>query len=118
MIPSRTTHRDLLAAARRLQAAALADDDDALHLELCRLRNTFVDHARGEQEELAARGERAVARLRVVESGHRRLLAHIDALLAEVGTEAGDCPCHRRAVELTRELSRHALVETALFDRI
>lgn len=112
-----TTHRDVLVAARRLQAAALADDDAALHAELRRLRNTFIDHARDERRELSARHGGGAARLLIVEAGHRHLLERIDDLLATASGDREDCRCHRRAVELTRDLSRHALAEVEMFAR-
>ncbi|MCB1003469.1 MAG: hypothetical protein KDB35_04710 [Acidimicrobiales bacterium] len=106
------THVALMARARRLEQAAIADDLDAVHAELCGLRNALVDHLHAEADSLEGLGT-AVAE--VISAGQHRLLSTVDELLNRVGDGDGaDCACVQRSLEVTRALARQARLETAV----
>ena len=105
------THLGLMARANRLEQAAMADDRDAVHAELCGLRNALVDHLHAEAGSLSHLGT-AVAE--VISAGQHRLLSTIDELLNRVDDDGSDCACVQRSFELTRTLARQARLETAV----
>jgi hypothetical protein len=65
------SHFDLLAAARAVRQAAVADDTAVLHTELLRLRTDLVNHLDAEQEQVDRLPGAAPI---VVRDGQQRLL--------------------------------------------
>ena len=104
------SHPELLAVARAVRRAAVSDDTDRLHLELCRLRSALLVHVHAEREELSTL---PAAEGAVVAEGQRRLLGLLDDLLY-VGDDgrAEGCTCLVRAAEVEVELRRQAMLET------
>lgn len=105
------SHLDLLAHARVIQRSALAGEVDALHAELCDLRNSLTEHLRGESEWLDGL---SVAVAEVTRTGHRRLLEQVDRLI--VGSEHDDrsCRCVEGTARLMQMLQRQARLESSL----
>lgn len=98
-----------------MRLAAAADDIDALHTELGRLRSALADHVRDEVTDLASlTGPTA----EVIARGQRQLLALADELLeASAPGSAGrdhQCRCLQRSAELTRVLTRQARLEAGV----
>src|SRR5690606_29274860 len=91
------SHLDLLATADRVRLAAAADDIDALHTELCRLRTALADHMRDEGGDLASLTGPAAE---VVARGQRHLSALVGELLdaSAPGSASQDdqCRCLQR----------------------
>ena len=97
---------DLLDAARAVQRAATDGDVDALHGEVCRLRNALVEHVAG--CDLADDG--GVQR-RVARHGQQRLLHFIDELLSTTHEGTESCTCVVRGAELRSLLIRQLRLE-------
>lgn len=104
------TARDLLGAAAELRAAAVADDGEALHGALLRLRNQLGEHARRSERELGTLPGAVPA---VVRGGQERLLALVDALLFSAEGETGSCACLVRSADLEARLRRQARLEAS-----
>jgi hypothetical protein len=106
------SHLDLLARTRALQAAAMRDDPETFRAELARLRTDLADHLQGERATLAPLPS---ITQRVVTRGQQRLLELVDQLVTATGEQNASYPSLIRSVALTRELSRQARLEAALF---
>jgi hypothetical protein len=105
------TTRDLRAAAAAIHSAVAADDADALHEALVRLRRQIVERTRAGAELDRLPG----ALPTVVRGGQERLLAMIDDLLFVDDDGTGRCPCLDRAADLEVRVRRQARLEaTAL----
>lgn len=102
----RSSRIELLRAVRTVQQAAVADDVEALHDELCRLRNALVEHI-GD----APAGGASEAQLRLIRHGRRRLLRFIDDLLSTTHEAAESCTCLVRGAELRSLLLRQLQLE-------
>ena len=105
------THLDLLDGARALEQAALGNDLDAVHRELCRLRNDLACHVVSEGPKLQALSP--VSR-RVVLQGQERLRKLIDEVIAGTPIGASECSCLVRAGDIVRSLTRQARLEVGL----
>ncbi|GEM_PF-2782759 len=105
------SHLDLLCIATRVRAAAVAGDDDALHSELCGLRNALTEHLRAER--LDAPTNESVGR--IVLEGQQRLLRLVDGLLFGPRDGVDDCNCLVRATEVDIALRRQARLESLAF---
>ena len=103
------SHLDLLAAARAVQRIAAVGDADALHDEVCRLRNTLIAHL---HDEGSFDGNPDDLGHRLSRHGQQRLLRFIDELLSST-SEGGsdDCTCLVRAAELRALLLRQVKLE-------
>lgn len=120
---SRESHLDLLDLARSLAAHARADDGgagaasadeiDALHDELCALRNALVEHVHAERDELARLSPAART---AVEEGQRRLLHQVEDIMASADAGA-HCDCVGRSVHLVGMLATQARIEAGLLAR-
>ena len=108
---SNVSHVDLLRFAGALQAVTLGRDLDAVHSELCSLRNALVHHIRDEERHLRGVSP-AVAD--AVRRGQRNLLREIDAVLAHADEFDDDCRCVSKATHLTRSIARQATLESHL----
>ncbi len=108
---SNVSHVDLLGFARALQTVALRRDIDAVHSELCSLRNALVRHIRDEQPQL--RGL-APPIAEAVRRGQKDLLREIDTVLAHAGEADDECRCVSKATHLTKALARQASLEIHL----
>lgn len=97
---------DLLDAARAVQRAATEGDIDALHSEVCRLRNALVEHVAG-----CDLGDDGGVQRRVARHGQQRLLHFIDELLSTTHEGAETCTCLVRGVELRSMLIRQLRLE-------
>lgn len=107
------SHLDLIEGARSLRRAAMGADVDAVHGELCELRNDLARHLSSESDSIAQLSP--VAR-RLVTKGTKRLRSLIDELLAATGGDAdADCACLARSDELFVELMRQARLENDVF---
>lgn len=106
-----TSHLDLLDRASALEQAAMADDLDSAHAELCRLRNALVDHLHTESGTLDRLGPAAAE---VVRAGQERLLSSINALMDRSASEEPSCACVPRSLEVTRALARQARLEAQM----
>jgi len=112
---TRTMHRDLIAAARRIRDAAADVDTTALHIQLCGLRSSLLDHFReeaGSVDEIRGSGSIVVA------DGQRRLIRFLDELIFASADAPHGCACRLKAVELEHQLRRQARLEHALLVRI
>ncbi len=105
------SHVDLLKLARALQSVTLGRDLDAVHTELCSLRNALVRHIRDE-EGLARQLVPAVAA--AVRRGQQELLRDVDAILAHAEGVAAECRCVSEASHLTKAIARQAILENHL----
>lgn len=98
-----------------MRLAAAADDIDALHTELCRLRSALADHIRNEVTDLASLTEPTAE---VVARGQRQLLGLADELLeaSAPGSPHPDhqCRCLQRSAELSHLLTRQARLEAGV----
>lgn len=97
---------DLLDAARAVQRAATDGDMDALHGEVCRLRNALVEHVAGDDQADDGSVQRRLAR-----HGQQRLLHFIDELLSTTHERAEGCTCLVRGAELRSLLIRQLRLE-------
>lgn len=107
------SHVDLLALARSVQAAAVADDLDELARAVQRLRSGLHRHVACERR---GQGHLPAPLRAVVFGGQDRLLRLVDA----IGVEAeGDpeCACVRHGAELVVALRRQAALEAAALGR-
>ena len=102
----RPRHLELLDAARAVQRAAADDDMDALHSEVCRLRNALVEHVAG-----CGLGDDGSVQRRVARHGQQRLLHFIDELLSTTHESADTCTCMVRGAELRSLLIRQLRLE-------
>ena len=105
------SHLELLAAARTVQRIAVTGDADALHEEVCRLRNAMVTHVHHER---ATGDDPDVIEHRLTRHGHQRLLRFIDELLSTTSGDGTDCTCLVRAAELRALLLRHVKLENRI----
>jgi hypothetical protein len=96
---------DLLNAARAVQRAATDGDVDALHDEVCRLRNALVEHVSNH------RLDGGDVPARVARTGQQRLLHFIDELLWTTHEGAESCTCLVRGAELRSMLIRQLRLE-------
>lgn len=96
----------LLDAARAVQRAATEDDVDALHDEVCRLRNALVEHGVG-----TGPPDDGDVHVRLARDGQQRLLHFIDELLATTHEGAETCTCLVRGAELRSLLIRQLRLE-------
>lgn len=103
------SHEQLLALARSVQAAAIADDLTELSRSVQRLRRGLRHHVEVER----ARAANLASPLRaVVFGGQDRLMRLVDALCSDVDGDR-ECACVRRAAELVVALTRQATLEAA-----
>lgn len=102
------SHLELLEAARAVQRIAVVGDADALHDEVCRLRNALISHLHHERVD----GASDDLGQRLSRHGQQRLLRFIDELLSST-SEGGsdDCTCLVRAAELRALLLRQVKLE-------
>jgi hypothetical protein len=105
------THLDLLDGARALERAALSDDLDAVHQQLCRLRNDLARHVLSEGPEL---DDLSPVSRRVVLDGQERLRVLIDDVIGGTRADAPECVCLARAGDIVRSLTRQARLEVGL----
>lgn len=109
------SHLDLLAAARHVQRIAAGGDADALHEEVCRLRNALVAHV---HDERAGDPRPDDHTHRLARHGQQRLLRFVDELLCSTSSDAlDDCSCLVRAVELRALLLRQVKLENRVMSR-
>lgn len=108
------SHLELLTVARAVRHAAISDDTDRLHVELCRLRTDLLLHLHAETEALS---DLSTAAASVVADGQRRLLGLLDDLLfvSDDGRAEGCC-CLVRAAEVEVALRRQARLEALVRD--
>lgn len=111
MSSNNVSHVDLLRFARVLQTVTLGRDVDAVHSELCSLRNALVRHIRDEEQQL--RGV-APAVADAVRRGQKNLLREIDAVLAHADEADDECRCVSKATHLTKSIARQASLESHL----
>lgn len=105
------SHVDLLRLARSLHSVSLGTDIDAVHTELCALRNALVRHIRAEEGQFDSFSSPAVAAVR---RGHEDLLREIDAILTHADGSDYGCRCVLKASHLTKAIARQAALENAL----
>lgn len=98
---------DLLNAVRAVQHAANDGDIDALHDEVCRLRNTLVERT----HVVASTGSARDLQDRLIRHGHERLLRFLDEILSNTHDGAGSCTCLVRGAELRSLLVRQLRLE-------
>ncbi len=96
----------LIDAARAVQRAATHDDVDALHDEVCRLRNALVEHVAH-----CGLEEGGDVHHRLARHGQQRLLHFIDELLSTTHDGADTCTCLVRGAELRSLLIRQLRLE-------
>lgn len=107
------SHLDLLALARSIQAAAVADDLDGLARTVRRLQAGLHRHVACERQGQ----DHLPAPLRaVVFGGQDRLLRLVDAIGVEADGDA-KCACVRHGAELVVALRRQAALEAAALRR-
>lgn len=107
------SHVDLLALARDLQAAAVADDERTLARAFARLRDDLYRHVELERDELDA----LPAPLRyVVAAGQERLFRLVDAIAARDDADHG-CARMVHSAELVVALRRQAALESVARQR-
>ena len=105
-------HVELLRAARSVQQASIDGDVEAVHAQLCELRNALVAHLRHEQRQHRG-GPGSDLRARLTRHGQERLLRFVDQVLAEAADEDdGGCTCLVRAAELRAMLLRQVRLES------
>ncbi|MFP5321018.1 MAG: hypothetical protein ACLGIC_04140 [Acidimicrobiia bacterium] len=90
-----------------MQRAANDGDIDALHDEVCRLRNTLVERT----HILASTGSAPDLQDRLIRHGHERLLRFLDEILSNTHDGAGSCTCLVRGAELRSLLVRQLRLE-------
>ena len=105
------THLDLLDGALALERAALDKDLEAVHRELCQLRNDLAGHVASEAPKLESL---APVSRRVVLDGQERLRMLIDDVIAGSPAGASECSCLARAGDILRSLARQARLEVGL----
>ncbi len=103
------SHVDLMRFARALQTVTLGRDLDAVHSELCSLRNALVQHIRDEERHLR---EVSPAVADAVRRGQKDLLRDIDAVLDHSDGADDECRCVSKATHLTRSIARQARLES------
>lgn len=109
------THLDLLNASRDVQRLAAGEDADALHDEVCRLRNALVAHM---HDERAADKRLDDQTQRLARHGQQRLLRFVDELLCSTSEDQVDhCSCLVRAAELRMLLLRQVRLENRIVSR-
>lgn len=96
---------DLIEAVRAVQRTATDGDVDALHGEVCRLRNALVEHA----ARAGLDGDDVHHRL--ARHGQHRLLHFIDEMLSTTHDGFETCTCLVRAAELRSMLIRQLRLE-------
>lgn len=111
-VTAQTSHLDLLRMTRAVQRAAVEDDLDMLHLELCHLRNALVEHLHGEHDAHARRSSMVE---RVVAQGQHNLLRLVGDLVFTTAEHGADCTCLVRIAELHGALTRQARLEARVF---
>jgi hypothetical protein len=103
------SHHELLALARSIQAAAIADDLVELSRSVQRLRRGLRHHVEVER----AQQDNLAAPLRaVVFGGQDRLLRLVDAIWHDADGDR-ECACVRRGAELVVALTRQSTLEAA-----
>jgi hypothetical protein len=103
----------LLDAARAVQRAATAGDIDALHDQVCRLRNALVEHAQSaRRDEVAGDVQHRLAR-----HGQERLMRFLDDVLSTTHEVTGACTCLVRSAELRSLLVRQLRLEASVTRR-
>jgi len=100
-------HAELLRRSRSVQRAAVEGDADAVHDQLCELRNLLFRHLHDEQARTPASPE---LHARIVRHGQERLLSFTERLLT--GEDEEGCTCLLRAAELRALLVRQIRLET------
>lgn len=106
------SHLELLTAARAVQRIAVTGDADALHAEVCRLRNALATHV---HDERATGGDSADIEHRLTRHGQQRLLRFIDEMLSSTSGDNGDdCTCLVRVAELRALLLRQVKLENQI----
>lgn len=103
------THDDLLALARALQAAAIADDAAQLAVAVSSLQAGLRRHLASEQ---ADRDHLPPALRAVVLGGQDRLLRIVDTISGHAELDH-ECACVRLGAELVVALQRQAALEAA-----
>lgn len=105
------SHLDLLRRATALELAATRGDVDAVHTELCALRNALVEHVL--QEESVTEQLSPVLK-DMVHRGQRRLLRSIDELLGHAHAHGDECRCVARAIRIRETIFRQATLENRI----
>lgn len=108
---SNVSHVDLLRLARALRSVTLGSDLDAIHTELCSLRNALVRHIRDEEGQARELSPVVAAAVR---RGQQDLLSDIDAILAHADGADDECRCVSKASHLTKAIARQATLENRL----
>jgi hypothetical protein len=103
------SHDELLALARSIQAAAIADDLVEMSRSVQRLRRGLRHHV---EVERARAGNLASPLRAVVFGGQDRLLRLVDAISHDAEGDR-ECACVRRGAELVVALTRQATLEAA-----
>jgi hypothetical protein len=108
---TRDEHLELLERTRLVRRAAIDGDMDAVHGQLCELRNLLVQHLRGERD---VRRPSSDLHARVTRHGQDRLLTFIERLLADTHDDDDRCSCLVRTAELRALLIRQIRLEGGL----
>jgi len=108
------SHVDLLALARSVQAAAVADDPVELARTIARLRVDLRHHVEGER---AVQDRLAPALRAVVFTGQERLLRIVDTIGAAGADDRGSA-CLVHVAELVVALQRQGALEAAALARL
>lgn len=95
-----------------MQRAATDGDVDALHDEVCRLRNALSDHAAR-----CGLDDADDLHHRLARHGQRRLLHFIDEILSTTQDGADSCTCMVRGAELRSMLIRQLRLEARAVKR-
>lgn len=103
-----TSRMELLRAARAVQRSAVSEDLNALHDEMCRLRNALLAPEPGGSDGAATDVQR-----RLIRHGRRRLVRFIDEVLATTRGSAEECTCLVRGAELRSLVVRQIRLEAA-----
>jgi hypothetical protein len=90
--------------ARTIQQAAVEEDLDMLHRELCRLRNALIEHLHGNHDPQVPMAERTVTQ------GEHDLLHLVGDLLFTTAEHGSGCTCLGRVADLHGALARQARV--------
>lgn len=107
---TRDEHLELLERTRLVRRAAIDGDMDAVHGQLCELRNLLVGHLRVERD---VRRPSSDLHARVTRHGQDRLVTFIERLLADTHDD-GRCTCLVRTAELRALLIRQIRLEGGL----
>lgn len=105
------SHLDLLRRGIALELAATSGDLDAVHTELCALRNALVAHVHQEEP---ATDQLSPLLKEVVHRGQRRILRSIDDLLGHAHAHSDECRCVARSIRVREAIARQATLENRI----